>query len=164
MPTSISQRFREALQASETDEVISILLTLTHPSFAAPIRVTDNGEDLTSGGEVYTRFPFQVTTPGDTDAATSVRLSIDGTDRRIIQEIRGTNYEPIKVDLAVVLASTPDTIEVGPYSFLLRNVSYTASTVDGELQFEDILNEPYPADSFTPSRFPGCFGLASTQT
>ena len=164
MPRTLSDRMRQALQAQETDEVISILLTLTHPNFAAPIRVTDNGEDLTSNGDVYTSFPFQVTTPGDSETATTVRLSIDGTDRRIIQEIRGTNYEPIKVDLCVVLAATPDLIEIGPYSFTLRNINYTATTVDGDLQFEDILNEPYPADSFTPSRFPGCFGLASTQS
>lgn len=155
---------REALQAQETDEVISFLLTLSHPSFAAPIRVTDNGEDLTSNGEVYISFPFQVTTPGDSEAATSVRLSIDGTDRRIVTEIRGTNYEPIQVDLCVVLAATPDLIEIGPYSFKLRNISYTAATVEGDLEFEDINNEPYPTDSFTPSRFPGCFGLASEQT
>ncbi len=165
MPRPISSRMRVALQAGQTDEVISLLLTLTHPSFVAPIRVTDNGEDLVAGGQTYQQFPFQIDNiPGDSENLPSVRLSIDGIDRRIIQAIRETDGEAISVELSVVLASTPDVIESGPYVFKLRNVTFDASTVQGELRYEDIMSEPFPADSFSPSRFPGCFGLASTET
>lgn len=61
------------------------------------------------------------------------------------------------VDLSVVLASSPSTIEAGPYRFTLRDVMYDAAIVEGTMRFEDVLNEPYPADSFTPARFPGLF-------
>lgn len=164
MPRPISARFRAAMQAGQTDEVISFLLTLRHPSFLVPVRVTDNGEDLVSGGETYVHFPFQITLAGETESSPTVKLSIDGTDRKIIQEIRGTNGEPIQVELSVVLAATPDVIEAGPSFFKLRNVTYDAGTVSGDLRLEELLTEPYPTDSFSPSRFPGCFGLASTQT
>lgn len=164
MPRPISSRMRAALQAGQTAEVISLLLTLTHPSFVAPIRVTDNGEDLVAGGQTYQQFPFQIDLPGDSENTPAVRLSIDGIDRRIIQAIRETDGEPISVELSVVLAATPEVIESGPYLFKLRNVTFDASTVQGELRYEDIMNEPFPADSFSPSRFPGCFGLASTET
>lgn len=164
MPRPISSRMRAALQAGQTAEVISLLLTLTHPSFVAPIRVTDNGEDLVAGEHTYQQFPFQIDLPSDSENTPSVRLSIDGIDRRIIQAIRETDGEPISVELSVVLAATPEVIESGPYLFKLRNVTFDASTVQGELRYEDIMNEPFPADSFSPSRFPGCFGLASTET
>jgi hypothetical protein len=164
MPRPISSRLRAALQAGQTDEVISLLLTLTHPSFAVPIRVTDNGAELVSGGQTFVHFPFQVTLAGDTENTPAVKLSFDGTDRTIIEEIRGTNGDPIQVELSIVLASTPDTIEAGPSIFSLRNITSDAGTVTGDLRLEEILTEPYPADSFSPSRFPGCFGLASTQT
>lgn len=61
------------------------------------------------------------------------------------------------VTLSLVMASTPDTIEAGPFTFNLREVEYDAEFVSGNLLFEDILNEPFPADSFTPARFPGLF-------
>ena len=34
---------------------------------------------------------------------------------------------------------------------------FDAATVEGTLLFEDVLNESFPADSFTPARFPGLF-------
>jgi hypothetical protein len=39
----------------------------------------------------------------------------------------------------------------------LRNVRANGAIVQGELYIEDLTLEPYPAQSFTPSWFPGLF-------
>jgi hypothetical protein len=108
---------------------------------------------------LYVPFPFDVILPDESDdAVPRVTLRIDNVDRRIVSELRSvvTNV-PVTVRMTVVLASSPDTIEVGPMEFSLRDVEYTATTVEGTLLYEDVLNESFPADSFTPSRFPGLF-------
>lgn len=50
-----------------------------------------------------------------------------------------------------------DTVEVGPFDFKLKNVTYDSLAVEGDLMFENILDEPYPGDCFLPSTFPGLF-------
>lgn len=158
MPRTLSSTARRALFAQETGEVFLLLLTISHPSLAQPIRVVNNSEDVTSGGWVYQRFPFELALPPETeDAPPTVQLRIANADRQIVQAVRSLSGAAMTVDLSVVLASSPDTVEAGPYRFTLRDVSYNAAIVEGTLRFEDVLNEPFPADSFTPARFPGMF-------
>jgi hypothetical protein len=63
----------------------------------------------------------------------------------------------MSVDVSVVLASSPSAIEAGPARFTLRDVTYSDSTVEGNLLFEDFLNEPFPADQYAPGTTPGIF-------
>lgn len=158
MPRTLSNTARRALYAQETGEVFLLLLVISHPSLPAPIRVVNNSEDVVSGGFTYQRFPFELALPPESDEAPpTVTLRIANADRQIVQAVRSLAGEAMTVDLSVILASSPDTIEAGPYRFTLRDVSYDAAIVEGTLRFEDVLNEPFPADSFTPARFPGLF-------
>lgn len=144
--------------AQETGEVFLLLLVIEHPSLPAPIRVVNNTEDIDSGGVTYQRFPFELALPPENDEAPpTVSLRIANADRQIVQAVRSLAGEAMTVALSVVMASSPDTVEAGPYRFTLRDVTYDAAIVEGTLRFEDILNEPYPADEFTPARFPGLF-------
>ncbi len=51
----------------------------------------------------------------------------------------------------------PYSVEAGPYIFSFRNITYTAFKVQGALSYEDILNQPYPKQKFTPNKFPAAF-------
>jgi hypothetical protein len=158
MPRVLSAAALQAIFARETDEVFVVLLTLEHSTFATAIRVCSDAVDTISRGSTYQPFPFEVTTPAEDDAPPPrVTLRIDNVDRRIVQEVRRVSGEPITVTLEVVLASTPDTLEAGPFEFALRDTTYSALLVEGELAFDDILNEPYPGLAFTPSVSPGLF-------
>jgi hypothetical protein len=158
MPRTLSSTARRAIFAQETGEVFLLLLTIAHPQLAEPIRVVNNNEDVVSGGVTFQRFPFELALPPETEEAPpTVSLRIANADRQIVQAVRALAGDAMTVDVSVVLASSPDTIEAGPYRFTLRDVSYDAAIVEGTLRFEDVLNEPYPADSFTPARFPGLF-------
>ncbi len=146
-----------AINAQETGEVFCFLLTLSHSSFTAPIRICSGGIDITSRLNLYTFCPFEISLPPETDEAPpSVVLSVDNVDRSLIAAVRGVS-DAIGIRLEVVLASSPDTVEAGPFDFLLRDVLYDALVISGTLRYEQILDEPYPADDFTPSRTPGVF-------
>ena len=151
-----SATLRAAVFGQETDEVFLPLLVIEDPDITT-IRVVDNEEDITSNGDVYTAFPFQISLPPDSsDGGFSVRLTICNVDRTIIDEIRTLTRSPT-ITLSIILASDPDTIEAGPIEMTLGKVDWDALVIIGTLQTEDILNEPYPGEFFTPNLFPGLF-------
>lgn len=149
--------------ARQTNEVYLVLLTLSHPSFAVSIRVTSDAVDTVSGGLTYQHFPFEIDLPGEDDSAPArVTLKIDNVDRRIYEEVRRIDSgDPIDVTFTVISASEPDAVQAGPFSFALRSVKATAAAVEGDLVYEDILNEPFPGVTFTPSRTPSLHQQAS---
>lgn len=152
-----TQAFISAVYKQQTDEAFILLLTIDHPNLEPPVRVCLNSQNITSRGNEYIAYPFDMDLPSDDPESPSrVTLTIDNVDRKIVIAIRQLEGPPT-VELEVIMASTPDTVEAGPYSFTLRNANYDSLQVDGELAFEDILNEPFPAESFTPATHPGLF-------
>ena len=125
---------------------------------AEPIRVTSDAVNTIVGGITHQPFPFQISMPSDTDdAPPRVQLTIDAVDRSIIRAVRGLSGAPLTVTQTIVLGSSPDTIEAGPFTFDLREVEYDAIEISGSLQYADILNEPYPSETFARSTTPGAF-------
>lgn len=158
MARELSVTAKQAVYATQTGEVFLVLLELSHPQMAEPIRVTSDGIATVVDGVTYQPYPFQIAMPPDADdAPPRVQLAIDAIDRSIIQAVRGLSGEPITVRQWVVLASSPSTVEAGPFEFKMREVEYDAYTVTGSLQYADLVGEPYPADLFAPSTTPGVF-------
>lgn len=157
MPRSLSATAKAAIYAAQTEQVFLLLLEISHASLSPTLRFVDNLQDVVSGGNTYTAFPFQLSLPDDQDDQLArVTLSIDNVDRQIVQAIRSLTSPPT-IALKIVLASSPNTVEAGPFDFTLRETEYDALVVSGTLAFEDFLNEPYPVGSFTPNFFPGLF-------
>jgi hypothetical protein len=157
MSRNVTSVLKGAAFAQETDQVFLILLEINHSSLAAPIRAVNNQVNIESNGDTYIGFPFDITLPQDfEDALPSVTLTICNVDRSIVYAIR-TLTGPPTVTISVILASDPDTIEAGPFSMTLREASYDSMVVSGMIMAEDVLNEPYPADDFTPANFRGLF-------
>lgn len=156
MPRSLSSVARQAALAEQTGEAFIVLLKIEHPSIPAPLLFTSDSVNTIVGGDTYQAFPFDVVLADESeDAPGPVELRIDNIDRQITLAVRsippGT---PPTVTLSVVLASSPGTVEAGPFTFDLNDVSWTATTVTGRLVFEPYLNEPYPGNAFTPDRYP----------
>ena len=157
MSRTLSSTLKAAVYGQETDEVLVVLIEIDHADLANPIRVCSNAGDVVSNGNTFVAFPFELTLPDDQDnAAPRASLRIDNVDRQIVQAIR-TIGSPPSVRIMVVLASDPDTIEADWDGFTLRVASYDALTVAGEILTDAFEDEPYPAASFTPGRFPGLF-------
>lgn len=158
MARPLSIAARRAIFASQTGEVFVGLLTLSHPLLHDPIRVCSDSSDTTSGGVVYLAFPFEMTMPAEReDGLPRVQLRVCNVDRRIVEAARSVYGEPMQVEFSVVLASSPDVLECGPFTFSLEDIGYDALTVEGSLAYEDFLNEAFPDGSMDPNQFPGLF-------
>jgi len=150
---TVSATFKAAAYAQQTSEVFLKLLTIEHDDLASPIRVVDNTENIESNGETYLAAGFDVKLPDDDGRTT---LSVCNVDRVMVQAIRSIDSSPT-ISLSVIMASDPDTIEVGPFVMQLVDVGYDAFTISGTLSFDDFLIEPYPGDTFSPGQFKGLF-------
>lgn len=154
---NVSAALKKAVYSSETGEAFIILLEITSPEITDPIRVTSDAVDTNHQGNNYVRFPFQVTLHDENeDQVPRVRLTIDGVDQRVAEAVRRLT-EPPDVTQKVVLSSDPDTVELGPITFKLRNITVKKRTVTGQLTKKDILNAPFPSGTFNPIDFPGLF-------
>jgi hypothetical protein len=156
MSRSISQTATFSSHDQQTEEVWLILLTIEHPDIDPPIRVVNNNENVTSRGDEFIAFPFDIDLPGDDpDQMPKARLRIDNIDRQVVVALRSIDSPPA-VTIEVILASDPDTVEIAFEGLTLRNAMYDAQTVTADLAFEAILAEPI-AVTITPQRFPGLF-------
>jgi hypothetical protein len=157
MARSVSATARAAMYAAQTDSVFLQLLLIDHDDLAAAIPVVNNTESVISGGITYLPFAFLIDLPDDNEGEiTSARLTIDNVDRQIVEAVRSIQSKAT-VTWSVVLASSPNTVEAGPFEFDLRNVTYDKQTVSGELVYEDRLNLEVGRLRFTPIAFGGLF-------
>lgn len=170
MSRNVSDVFRQAAFAEETDEVVAVLLTLMHGGLTAPIRLSsDSTERLeepveevvygtVSRGERYIYYPFAIELPSDrAEEAPLAKVTIDNVRREITQAIRSITTPPL-VTIEVVLASQPDVVEAVFPQFDLVGVTYDSLAVEGKLTLDSLAGEPYPAGRYDPARFPGLFG------
>lgn len=159
-----SQAAREAMFAQETEQVFMVLLVIWYPTFAGAIRVcndmVNHQADVGDGQGMQTFYgaPFDVILPSERDDQPSTaQVKIGYVHPDMIHALRVATTPPV-LDIYVVLASQPSTIEAGPLRFELRGIMYTANEITANLGLPPVLNEPYPALTFTPDLFPGVFG------
>lgn len=81
---------------------------------------------------------------------------MEDVTRYLIPTIRTISVPP-NVQIDVILASAPNTVEITFGSFIMSNISYNANSITADLVIESLEIEPFPAHSFTPSYFPGLF-------
>lgn len=157
MSRNISSAARASIFSGSTDDVFAILLTIDHADMAEPIRVCSGGVDMTSRGNSFIAFPFDLSLPDDDgDRPPRARLAIDNIDRRIVAAVRGLTSPP-SVLIEIVRAAAPDVVEATFADFKFTGITYDSKAVKGNLSIEDFTAEPYPAATFSPSLFPGLF-------
>lgn len=160
MSRSLSTLFKTMANASETGEVLLALVTIDSPSIiGGPLRVVQNLQNITSNGNVYTAFPFEIRLAGDNDEGPAkIMLSIDNIDRTMAAAIKGIPPStPPTITVEIVIASQPDTVEISLSNLKLKNVTGDAFRIDGELWMDEEDLIPFPEGSFTPPYFPGLF-------
>lgn len=154
---TVTQTFKAAAYQQQTDEVPLVILTIDHDDLGSPIRYVNNNEDIVSNGDTYSKAGFDIKTPKRSpDELPRATISVCNVDREVIIAIRSISTKP-DITISKILASDPDTVEEGPYEFKLSGVEYDAFVVSGNLTFDDIFDEPYPGDIFTPANAPGLF-------
>lgn len=154
----LSQAALQALLAQDTAEVFIPILKITHPDLTAPILLAYNTETVHRADGDYLPYPFQINIPESSDnEAPTVNLTVDNTDLSVNDAIRSLVGMPT-VEFSVVLASSPDTVEIGPYEMSLQNAQANAQTITGTLGFEqDMFSQSVPAQTYIPTNSPGLF-------
>lgn len=144
--------------AQQTSEVFLPCLQINHPSFVNPIRLVYNTTTVTRADGDYLPYAFQINLPSQHDTGLpQVTLTVDNTDLDVNDAIRTLTGLP-SVTMDVVLASSPDTIEVGPFNYSLQGVTANADTIQGTLGFEeDIFAQNVPGQSYLPNNSAGLF-------
>ena len=159
MSRSVSTQFRRAIQSRELGDPILVLVTIDHPSMGgSPIRVTSDSVNTTSNGETYIPYAFEIGLPDERPGSLpEVSLTIDNVDQVIVNAARsiGDGYATVRVQ--IVLASDPDQVEVDHDELELSSVEYDEEKVTGRITVSRILDQPFPADQFTPTLAPGLF-------
>jgi len=151
---TISTELKQEAWSQESDLPL-VLVTIDHDDLLVPIRVVNNKENISSNGEEYVGYRFDITLPDSKEDATPrARLRIDNVSREIAQAIR-TISSPPSVTITVVRQATPDIVEAEFTGMILKHVPYDALTVEGTLEFESLTQEPFPAYSFNPSHYGG---------
>jgi hypothetical protein len=157
MPRILSSAAAEAILARETGEVFLAALTISGAGLDT-MRIVNNTEAVERAGGTHHPYPFQVQLPEDSDSlANGVTLTIDNCDRQVTRALR--EYQGVPTcTLEVILASSPDTVEVGPFEFTVLSAEYDALTISVQLGYEeDFLNQGVPSKSYTPSNSRGLF-------
>ena len=158
-----------AFFSPDCDEQVIILVKLSGANISTPIRLADGftkrlsetDDDVvygvTSRGADHTFLPLEITLPGDADGeAPTAQLVIHNVTRELTPSMRGLDGPP-DVDMSIILASSPDVLEVEFSGFKLSGFDYDAQTVSGALVVDSLAGEPFPQYSFTPNYFAGLF-------
>lgn len=158
MRTLSTQNARDSLVAVDTPEVWLVLLTMTADT-GAVFRVVNNNQNINSNGNLFSAYAFEITLPDDSlESDPQVKLSIDNVDQLLTDFLRSAGQPP-KFKLQIILASSPNNIEIELADMVLRNVTWTQSKITGTLRLDDIWNTKFPSvgETYDPQQFPGLF-------
>lgn len=160
----LSSIFVSAMMARETGVVVLQLLDITHEDMDEPIRIVNNTEDIISGGNTYTAIGFDLVLPEDKDGTPrGAKLRIDNASQWFTPTLRTLQGEfevTIKIAIPTNINATPpvfNSIEMEYLPMQLISLQYDDQTVDGNLSYENLANQPYPGDTFSPFEFQGLF-------
>ena len=154
---AFSDRFKVAVLAQETDEVILWLLTIRHPESDTVYRLVNNLDDVTSRGNKFMALPFKFALPDDDGVSLpQVSIVVDNVGLELMDLIRSYG-NGLQLTAEIILASTPDVVEYTIDGLTVRGVTYDAKTISLQAQVEDLLNQRFPADDFLPRSFSGMF-------
>ncbi len=167
---SVSLNARVSHDSEVTDETEVVLIRITHPGTYEVIRLsTDPTTRLSVDPLQYGTYSTWQTTddspflfvlistlvPDDVeDTPTSATLEFDNVDNQISELLRSTT-DQATVDLAIVLANSPDFIETEWRGLKLISCEGDVLTVSLHMSRDPLTSEPYPRGRTTRGRFPG---------
>jgi hypothetical protein len=168
MPRTLSLTMRSAANAAQSLVTPVVFVTITHADLDAPVRLSsDPTERLSSDplrygtrhlGDIYDFVLMSALLPDDKEGALPVvTLAFENVAANMASVARAV-LTPATVDLKVVLASSPDSIEEQYLGLQAAHVVYDKGRITLDITRETIFTRrPWPAGRMTQARFPGLF-------
>lgn len=154
MPSQVA--LRAARSRTGGGQVFLDLMTITHPTLGTPIRLVNNTKDIVSRGNTFTRSAFNFTPPAQVeDGEPTASIEIENVSRIIEEVLAGLTSEPTFTG-EVVLASSPDTVQLGPFVLPLSSAELTQNSIRLTLGFANpLLMRVFPNVRYNSGDFPG---------
>lgn len=161
MPRNLSSTLLGAInQPDGGNNVYVNLLEIKHSTITT-IRICDNTEDVISGGNSYTAYPFRIQLVDDREGEfPRPSIEIDNIDGTIMQALRSI-LTKATITHSAVLFNTPDVPEIGPIDYTLVEVEYDAFSIVGILSLGIFASQAVPFHPITNATAPGAFGSAT---
>lgn len=157
MSNQLSPELLAQLYYQDSEDVFLTLLTLSHPSFVADVRMVNNSVDIISRGNTFIAFPFKIRLPvDDGESAREVSIEFDNVSLEILDELR-TVTTAIDVKIEMILASIPNDVQISIEELKIQNVSYNKHTVSARLFMDSFLTTELNAELYSPTLYPGIF-------
>lgn len=156
--TSYSNPARRNLLATSADEPFLVMIEITHPDLAIPVRVVNDVENITAQGNLYLACRFQITRPDDIgEQLPQARLSVDNIGRDLTEWLEYSGGgKGARCRIIQILRSDPDTFEFD-ITMDLSGLSIDNAAVSGTLGFQNTLALPAVAVRYDPTTSPGMF-------
>lgn len=158
MARNYSSSAKEAINSLGGYALPVFLLEIDHPDLVTPVRVTNDTQDITSNGNVFTSLAFDIVPPDDlTQGLPRARLRVDNVGRDLTSWLESSGGgKDATVRLMQVMRSAPNVLELD-LTMSLDNVSMTMLEVSADLGFDDVLNRPACTVTYTPTVAPGLY-------
>lgn len=156
---NLSQDFIRAMMERVTSEVLVVLLTLTHPNWAVTIRRALTNKKFNSRSEVYFPAFFVPVFPAQEEGdLPRWRVSIDGLDQQILENLRSYSTPKPEILVEVVRSAAPDVVEMttGP-GYSIFSYTFDLYTIVAEIALADLVTEGYPGNIIGPHNFAAGF-------
>lgn len=155
MSNQLTNDLKRQLFGQESADPFLTLVTLSHESFIA--RLVNNSKDIVSNGFIFTAFPMKIRLPlDDGESARDFSLEFDNVSLELIQNLRSVTGS-IGVTIQLILASTPDTIQMEHTDLFIKTISYNAKTISARIVMDNFLAVEMTSERYTPSLYPGMF-------
>lgn len=166
--TTLSPQAIKQFFSPDADDQLILLLTFTAPDMTTirladgfTQKISETDEDIVYGvvsrSQNYIFLPIEVTLPTEEEeSAPRASITIHNVTRYLTPAIRNLTTA-ISVKMEVVLASSPNTVEIEFSGLQMTGIQYDANTVSGVLTMDSFAQEPFPQHTFAPIWFPGLF-------
>lgn len=135
-----------------------VLLQVDHEALSEPIRVVCDNQAISSLGETYVAFAFDITLPDDySGRLPKATLSLDNVGRELTRWLEASGGgRGATCTIRLVRRAAPNVIEYET-TMELSNLHIGWIKVEGELGFEDLLNRPAVQLQYRQDTAPGLF-------
>lgn len=140
------------------DEMLLVLLEITHPYLSIPLRVVNDNQDIVSNGNNFLAMPFGLKRQDDIQGELpKVDLSISNVGRTITKWIDSSGGgRDAQISIILVRRSSPDLIEER-LTLGIEKVSITTEVINFTLIVQNNLVKRAMKYTYDTKRTPGLF-------
>lgn len=168
----LSPKAAVAALAPETSEREVYLLTISHPQWTDPIRLSTDPTELlridettgtpmygtVSRGNAYEYLPIKAILPDSRDETPpECKLVLDNVSRFVAPHLLTVDKDAPRITVDVVLASSPDVVDQQWPDMDLQSTNLDVQSAEAKVGMDTASSEPVPWLRFVPAYFPNIF-------